>query len=122
MSADADLLVNRVTSSTTASPGRSLNSVRNHHFVIDEPAARGGPGEELTPAEVFLAGVGSCGVLLVEAFAREEAVPLGRVRATTEGIRRASDPSRFERVLLRFDIAGASQADAERLVERYEGA
>ena len=44
-----DLLVTQVRSRTTDVVGRSLNSVRTHHFVIDEPTYGGGPGEELTP-------------------------------------------------------------------------
>lgn len=104
-----ELLTNRVRSYSTGIPGRCLNEARTHHFVIDEPAYAGGPGEEITPAEAFLAGVSGCGVLLVEAFARKANVPLQRVEATIEGVRRARDPSRFERVDLSFEMVGPSQ-------------
>jgi uncharacterized OsmC-like protein len=120
--AHGDLLINEVRSASTGTFGRSLNSVRNHHFVIDEPAARGGPGEELTPADVFLAGIGSCGVLLVESFAREAGLEVKGARAAIRGLRHGSDPSRFVRIVLDFEIAGVSQRDAEQLVRRYEGA
>ncbi|HKA51438.1 MAG TPA: hypothetical protein VKK19_17800, partial [Candidatus Dormibacteraeota bacterium] len=66
-----ELLLTKVRSSTSGVPGRSLNQVRNHHFVIDEPAHGGGSGEEITPAESFLAGISACGVLLVERRAQE---------------------------------------------------
>ena len=37
--------------------GRVLTSARNHHFVVDGPVQNGCPGEAITPAELFLAGV-----------------------------------------------------------------
>ncbi len=69
--ASEDLVVNRVHSSSTTTPGRALNQVRTHQLVIDEPTHLGGPGEEITPAEAFLAGVSACGVLLVQGRARD---------------------------------------------------
>ncbi len=116
-----NVLVNRVRSYTSGTPGRSLNNVRDHHFVIDEPPYVGGPGEEITPADAFLAGVSACGVLLVETFARKESIPLQRAEAVIEGIRNASDTSRFERIAIHFTIAGPTQRQAEELVERYKG-
>ena len=53
--ASDELVVNRVHSSSTAIPGRALNQVRTHQLVIDEPTHLGGPGEQVTPAEAFLA-------------------------------------------------------------------
>ena len=71
-----DLLVTQVSSRTTGEKGRSVSGARTNHFVIDEPAYNGGPGEAVTPAESFLAGVSACGVLLVESFAARDGVPL----------------------------------------------
>lgn len=113
-------LVNQVRSYSTATPGRSLNNVRGHHFVIDEPTYAGGPGEEITPAEAFLAGVSSCGVLLVESFAKKDSVPLRRAEVTIEGTRNPSEPSRFEGISMRFELVGPTQAQADGLVERYK--
>ncbi len=115
-----ELLVTRAESRTVGIPGRSLNTVRNHHFVIDEPAYGGGPGEEVTPAEAFLAGISACGVLLVDAFAREAGWPLAGVWATIEGVRLRDDPANLQEVNLRFELAGVSQAQALELVERYK--
>ena len=114
-------LINRVRSYTTGTPGRSINNVRGHHFVIDEPRYAGGPEEEITPADAFLSGVSACGVLLVEAFARKQSIPFQRAEAVIEGIRDASDMSRFQRINIHFTIAGPSQRQAEELVERYKG-
>ncbi len=119
MSAD-DLVINRVVSSSSATPGRAVNQVRNHQLVIDEPTHLGGPGEQITPAEAFLAGVSACGVLLVQGRARDTGVRLGQVEATIEGVRHRSDTSVFQRIDMRFRLSGPSQAEAVDLVEHYK--
>lgn len=115
-----NVLINRVRSSSTGTPGRCLNSVRTHHFVIDEPVHAGGPGEEITPADAFLAAVSACGVLLVETFAQKSNIGLQKVEATIEGVRNTSDTSRFQRMDMRFELIGPNQAQAEELVERFK--
>ncbi|HXG41895.1 MAG TPA: OsmC family protein [Dehalococcoidia bacterium] len=118
---DQDLIVTRVLSRSSGIPGRSLNSARNHHFVIDEPAYGGGPGEEITPAEAFLAGVSGCAVLLVESFARQWGLPLGRAEVEIAGVRRQDAPQDFLRVEMHFRLHGVEEEDARRLVEAYQG-
>jgi len=119
MSAD-DLVINRVVSASSATPGRAINQVRNHELVIDEPTHLGGPGEEITPAEAFLAGVSACGVLLVQGRAKDTGVRLDRVEATIEGVRHRSDTSVFQRIDMRFRLSGPSQAEAVDLVDHYK--
>lgn len=111
-------MVNTVHSTSTYVPGRALNSVGVHHFVIDGTTA---PKEEITPVDAFLAGISSCGVHLVERFAAEGGVKLDRAEADIEGIRQADDPSRFSEINLHFRLAGPSQSEAEELVERFKG-
>ena len=118
--AGEDLVVNRVQSSSTTTPGRAINYVRDHQLVIDEPTHLGGPGEQITPAEAFLAGVSACGVLLVQGRARDTSVRLDRVEATIEGIRQRSDTSVFQRIEIRFLLAGPSHAEAIDLVDHYK--
>jgi uncharacterized OsmC-like protein len=106
--------------------GRVLCAARDHHFVVDGPVQNGCPGEELTPAELFLAGVASCGVELVQVFAREEDLPLERVRCEVDGEMDLSKPVRedvtvFNTVRLRFQLAGVTGEQAEHLVERFKG-
>ena len=115
-----DLVVNRVHSTSTALPGRALNQVRNHELVIDEPTHLGGPGEQITPAEAFLAGVSACGVLMVQGRARDTGVRLDRVEATIEAIRQRSDTSVFQRIEIHFRLAGPNQAEAIELVDHYK--
>ena len=83
--ANDDLVVNRVQSRSTSTPGRSINEVRQHRLVIDEPTHLGGPGEEITPADAFLAGVSACGVLLVQGRARETGIRLDRIDVRDTG-------------------------------------
>jgi uncharacterized OsmC-like protein len=115
-----ELLINSVRSYTTGTPGRSINAVRGHHFVIDEPTYAGGPGEEVTPGDAFLAGVSACGVLLVEAFARQTNIPFQKGDVTIQGIRTKADPTQFQRIAMRFELVGPTQPQAEQLVERYK--
>ena len=119
MSTD-DLVINRVLSSSSATPGRAVNQVRNHQLVIDEPTHLGGPGEQITPAEAFLAGGSACGVLLVQGRARDTGVRLDQVEATIEGVRHRSDTSVFQRIDMRFRLSGPSPAEAIELVEHYK--
>ena len=119
MSAE-ELVVNRVQSVSTATPGRAVNRVRNHQLVIDEPTHLGGPGEQITPAEAFLAGVSACGVLLVQGRARDSGIRLDRVEAEIEAIRHRRDTSVFQRIDMRFRLSGPSQSEAIELVEHYK--
>ena len=106
--------------------GRVLCSAREHHFVIDGPVQNGCPGEELTPAEAFLAGIAACSVELIHVFADEEGVPLRSVRADIEGDLDRDHPVRddvtvFNRVALRLELVGLDGGQADRLVERFKG-
>ncbi len=105
-----------VRSSSAGLIGRSLNSARNHHFVIDSPAL----GEALGSGEAFLAGVSSCGVTLCENAAREMGVPLERMEVAIEGLRERERPANFARVAMRFTLHGVDQAQADAVVQRYK--
>ena len=119
VSAD-DLVVNRVHSASTSTPGRAVNKVRNHELVIDEPTHLGGPGEQITPAEAFLAGVSACGVLLVQGRARDSGVRLEQVEVNVEATRHRSDTSVFQRIDMLFRLSGPSGAEAIDLVDWYK--
>src|SRR5436309_15689338 len=115
--ANDDLVVNRVHSASTATPGRSINRVRDRQLVIDEPTHLGGPGEEVTPADAFLAGVSACGVLLVQGRARDTAVRLENIEVELEAVRHRSDTSVFQRIDMTFRLACPTQPLAVDLVE-----
>src|SRR6267378_430682 len=118
--ASEDLVVNRVRSTSTPIPGRAVNEVRNHQLVIDEPTHLGGPGEQITPAEAFLAGVSACGVLLVQGRARDTGVRLDQVEVNIEAVRHRSDTSVFQRIDMLFRLSGPSEPEAIDLVEHYK--
>ena len=106
--------------------GRVLCNIRNHHFVIDGPEQNGCPGEEVTPGEVFLAAVGSCGVELVQVLAKSAGIPLPGIEVSIRGSMDRSKPVRpdvslFNSVRLHFDLKGVAEKDARQLVEAFKG-
>jgi uncharacterized OsmC-like protein len=105
--------------------GRVLWSCREQHFVADGPVQNGCPGEAVTPAELFLAGIAACGVELVEVIAKAEEVPLEAARVEISGEIDPDDPVRsdvnvFNRVRLSFRLAGVSAEQGELLVDRFK--
>src|SRR5436305_14599837 len=118
--ANDDLVVNRVQSESPGTRGPSSSQVRDRELVIDEPTHLGGPGEGITPADAFLAGVSACGVLLVQGRARDTAVGLKKIDVKLEAVRHRSDTSVFQRIDMTFRLAGPSQAQAVELVEHYK--
>jgi uncharacterized OsmC-like protein len=106
--------------------GRVLCNTRNHHFIVDGPVQNGCPGEAVTPAELFLAGIAACGVELVQAIARDEKLPLQAVSVAIEGALDRSNPVRrdvtvFNTVRLRFGVKGVTQSQGEMLIDRFKG-
>lgn len=105
--------------------GRVVGSVRNHHLIVDGPVHNGCPGEEVTPGELFLAGVASCAVELVEVLAREMGFPQPHVQAQITGV---VDPSAlvrpdltvFNAVELDLVLRGVTAQQAEALVETFQ--
>ena len=105
--------------------GRVLWSCRDQHFVADGPVHNGCPGEAVTPAELFLAGIASCGVELVQVIARKDDTPVGLVRARISGEIDPEHPVRddvtvFTSVRLELEVEGVDQEAAERLVEQFK--
>ncbi len=111
---------------STQTFGRVMCSVRDHHYVIDGPVSNGCPGEEVTPAELFLSAVASCGVELVQVIAKSEGVPLTGIEVAIEGMMDRSRPLRpdvtlFQSVSVRFRMAGIGHEQAGLLVEKFKG-
>ena len=105
--------------------GRVLCHAREHHFVVDGPVQNGCPGEELTPAELFLSGVAACGVELLQVIARDQGVRLRRVAAAIRGVvdrgaQARPDVTLFNAVHLSFTLAGPDAAQAAALVEGFK--
>ncbi|HSS09628.1 MAG TPA: OsmC family protein [Acidimicrobiales bacterium] len=114
-----------VRASSTATFGRVVLSARAQHVVVDGPVQNGCPGEAITPAELFLGGVASCAVELLQVLAREKGAALSGVEAEMSGsVDRAhevrSDVTVFNSVTLRFALSGVSGEDAAALVEGFK--
>ncbi len=108
---------------STGTFGRVQCSTRNHHFIVDGPVQNGCPGEAITPAELFLAGIAACGVELVQVIGREQGLA-PRVQVDIEGAVDRANPVRkdvtvFNYVRLRFALDGVSRAQGENLIERF---
>lgn len=106
--------------------GRVLWSCRDQHFVADGPVHNGCPGEAITPAELFLAGIASCGVELVQVIARAEEVPLQTASVTIAGEIDPANPVRtdvsvFNSVRLSFRLQGVTEEQGAHLIERFKG-
>jgi uncharacterized OsmC-like protein len=114
------------TASSTRTFGRMIASARDQHFVADGPTQNGCPGEAVTPAELFLAGIATCGVELVQVLARESNVPLNAVHVTISGTVDRGKPVRpdvtlFNSVRIEFNLAGVTQEQGEQLIEKFKG-
>lgn len=123
---DSDIRQYQATGRSTDTFGRVLCSVRNHHFIVDGPQQNGCPGEEVTPAEIFLAAVASCGVELLQVLAKSSAIPLTVITVRIHGMMDRSKPVRpdvslFNSVRLEFQLAGVSDGQARQLVEKFKG-
>jgi uncharacterized OsmC-like protein len=106
--------------------GRVLCNTRNHHFVVDGPVQNGCPGEAVTPAELFLAGIAACGVELVQVIGRERQLAPRAISVEIAGAIDRSNPVRhdlslFNTIHLRFHLSGVTQAQGADLIERFKG-
>jgi uncharacterized OsmC-like protein len=123
--AEADIRRYDVHAQSTETFGRVLCGCRNHHFVVDGPVQNGCPGEAVTPAELFLAGVVACGVELLEVIAREQGVPLQSVRVAISGAMDRSrtvrpDVNLFNSVQIAFDLEGVTPDQGTDLVTAFK--
>ena len=106
-----------VTSVSTATKGRVINSARHNHWVIDSPS---GPAEAVSTGESFLAGLSSCAVTLVQSVAVPEEIALGPLSVEVSSHRVPEKPYDYDRIDVHFSYEGISVADAERLTELWK--
>src|SRR5690349_18874745 len=124
--AQSDIRQYDVTAASTATFGRVLCGARNHHFIVDGPAQNGCPGEEVPPAELFLAGVACCGVELIQVLAKSSDIPLKTIKVAIHGAMDRSKPVRpdvslFNSVRLDFRMSGVTDAQAKQLINTFKG-
>jgi uncharacterized OsmC-like protein len=112
---------------SSATAGRAICQVRSSHFVTDDPAGApyGGPGDAPSSLELFLSGITSCAVLMLERIARAQQLPLARVHAEMEAARDVDQVTDGIPVLdearLSFTLWGLTSEQAGQLVETFKG-
>jgi uncharacterized OsmC-like protein len=114
-----------VSARSTDTFGRVLWSCRDQHFVADGPVQNGCPGEAVTPAELFLGGIATCGVELMHVIARENDVPLEQSSVEISGELDPANPVRddvrvFNTVTLSFRLTGVDGTQGAELVEAFK--
>ncbi len=123
--AQPDVRQYEIQARSTETFGRVLVSARNHHFVVDGPVQNGCPGEAITPAEVFLAGVAACGVELMQVIARERQLPLHGASLGIYGVLDRAHPVRpdltlFNSVRLQFHLRGVTDEQGALLIAAFQ--
>jgi uncharacterized OsmC-like protein len=108
--------IDTVRSGSSGVLGRSLNSARHQHFVLDSPS---GPNDAITTGEAFQAAISSCGVTHIEKHAHDTGVPLQSMDVVIEGIRSDAAPNRFQAIHVKFALRGVDQVTAQALVETW---
>jgi len=79
----------------------------------------------MTPPELFLSAVASCGVELVTVIAKEQGKPIPTVQLSVRGVvdrnnQKRTDVTVFNAVSLAFAVGGADGATAAELVEGFK--
>jgi uncharacterized OsmC-like protein len=105
--------------------GRVLCSAREHHFIVDGPVQNGCPGEEVTPAELFLASVAACGVELIQVLAKQAGTEITSLHARVHGMMDRTNPVRsdytvFNEVNVELEFEGTSYEQAVELAEAFK--
>lgn len=124
----ADVITGTAACYSSATSGRAIVQIRNQHIVTDDPSQPAayyqGPGEAPGSLELFLSGVVSCAVLMLERIARAEGRALGPLRAEMTATRdptSETQPPVLDRAELHFVFdEGTDHEEAARLVELFK--
>ena len=124
----SDLITGNAACYSSGTPGRAIVQVRSNHLVTDAPAEPSsyyqGPGEAPGSLELFLGGIVSCAVLVLERIARSEGRTIGPILAEMEAIRdptSTSQPPVLDTAKLTFIFQGLTNEEAGHLVETFKG-
>jgi uncharacterized OsmC-like protein len=113
---------------SSGTPGRAIVQIKSNHIVTDDPSEPStyynGPGEAPGSLELFLGGIVSCAVLMLERIARSEGSALGPIRAKMEATRdpnSTSHPPVLDAAKLTFIFQSLTSEEAGNLVETFKG-
>ena len=122
-----DVIAGTAACYSSATPGRAVVQIRENHIVTDDPSQPStyyqGPGEAPGSLELFLGGVVSCAVLMLERIARSEGRSLGPLRAEMEATRDPASPSQppvLDSARLTFVFQDLADDEAAQLVETFK--
>ena len=128
MRASTDLIRGSAACYSSATRGRAIVQIRDNHLVTDDPAEPSsyyhGPGEAPGSLELFLGGIVSCAVLMLERIARSEGRTLGPIRAEMDATRdptAKTQPPVLDTAKLTFIFHGLTNEEAGQLVETFKG-
>ncbi|MEM7134681.1 MAG: YdhR family protein [Chloroflexota bacterium] len=105
--------------------GRSLMSARGNRFINDSVPPINGPNEEVNPLDMFIGALPACGLMIYEAVARDEGIPLDYAKATVEadldprGVAGADVDPRVRAFRVNFELDGPTAEEAEMMAEHY---
>jgi uncharacterized OsmC-like protein len=125
MPAMAEVITGSAACYSSGTPGRAIIQVRQNHLVTDDPSTPGygGPGDAPSSLELFLSGVASCAVLMLERIARAQGRELGPMRAEMDAVRDPDAPDQppvLQSARLRFQFTGMTREEAGELVETFK--
>jgi uncharacterized OsmC-like protein len=114
-----DLIRGAAACYSSGTAGRAIVQIRRNHLVTDDPSEPSsyyqGPGEAPGSLELFLGGIVSCAVLMLERIARSEGRTLGPIRAEMEATRdptSTSQPPVLDSARLTFIFQGMTSEEA----------
>lgn len=105
--------------------GRALLSARGNHWIYDSVPPIKGPNEEVNPLDALVGALPACGVMIYEAAARENDIPLHAVDATAEadldprGVAGANVNPRIRALRVTLNVDGPTLEQAEFLAAEF---
>ena len=99
--------------------GRAICNARANHWVSDD-----GGGDAVYSGELFLSGISSCAVNMVERLARADNIELEWMEVSLESYRDATvdhgDLTLYDAIRIKFEMWGIEDEDAFDLVELWK--
>lgn len=105
--------------------GRALLSARGNHWIYDSVPPINGPNEEVNPLDALVGALPACGIMVYEAVARDEDIPLHSINATVEadldprGVAGANVNPRIRAFRVTMNVDGPSAEEAEMMLEAW---